>query len=266
MKYTNFIKECLEEASQIALDGYGKVESKIKSESNMQVLTETDLEIGQLLIGKIKSAYPDHNIIDEETGVIDNKSQFTWTIDPIDGTANYASKIPMYGTMLGLLENDSPIAGGIVLPEFKEMYYAEKDCGAFCNNEKISVSQITNLDRNFVAYLVGTHISEEAHLEQIEVLKKLIPNVMSLRTSNCTAFDGAFVASGRYGVAMNTKSYIWDCVPLHIIIEEAGGICTNFHGEKIDYSNATKKSKQYFSFCCGAKELHIQVQKILKQI
>jgi len=263
MKYSNFVKECLEQASKVALDGYGRVESKIKSEGNMQVLTETDLKVGQLIIDKIKSSFPDHNIIDEEAGVIDNGSQFTWTIDPIDGTANYASKIPMFGIMLGLLENDEPIAGGIVLPVFKEMYYAEKGLGAYCNDEKISVSQVPSLDRNLLAYLISSHTSDETITKECELFKKLIPSIMSLRTSNSTAFDGALVASGRYGIAMNRTSLIWDCVPLKILVEEAGGVFTGYDGEKIDFSNPTKKSKLYIPFCCGATDLHKQVQGLM---
>jgi len=265
MIYDKFIKNCLLDASKIALDGFGKVESKIKSEGNMQVLTETDLKIGSLLIAAIQRTYPDHNIINEETGVIDKNSEFTWTIDPIDGTSNYASKIPMFGTMLGLLQNDTPIAGGIVLPVFNEVYYAEKDCGAFCNEEKISVSKNPDLNRNFVAYLLSSHPDNpETTNEECETLKKLIPNIMSLRTSNCTAFDGSYVASGRYGLALNTRSYIWDCVPLHIVVEEAGGIFTDNLGETTDYSDCTKRYKQYFRFCTGAKGIHEQVQALIK--
>jgi len=96
--------------------------------------------LGKNLITKISQAFPEHNIIDEEVGVIDNNSNYTWVIDPIDGTSNFANGVPTYGIMLGLLENNIPIAGGIALPEFSEIYVAEKGTGAFCNGEKVQVS------------------------------------------------------------------------------------------------------------------------------
>src|SRR5690242_9892420 len=80
---------------------FGNVTGSTKGDDNNQVLTETDVAIGKFLIEKIKQTYPDYNIIDEETGVVDNHSNFTWVIDPIDGTSNFADGVPTYGIMLG---------------------------------------------------------------------------------------------------------------------------------------------------------------------
>ncbi len=267
MKYKEFIETRLLEASQIALDGYGKVIPRLKDEKNMQVLTDADLAIGQYLIEQIKGEFPEHNIINEESGVIDNNSQFTWTIDPVDGTSNYASKLPMYGIMIGLIENDEPIAGGIVLPSFNELYFGQKDLGSFCNGQKLSVSANSELKRNFLTYLLSSHVPSKDQLAtELQNLSSLVPEIMSLRTSNSTAFDGAMTASGRYGVALNTTSYIWDVAPLQIIIEEAGGIFTTYNGHRVDYSRPTTKANIYFDFCAGSRDLHSQVQEIIKPI
>src|SRR5438105_2458127 len=106
MDVAEFIEKNLQEASEIANKSFGKVTGTIKGEDANQVLTETDLAIGKLLIEKIKRIYPTYNIIDEEAGVIDNHSEYTWVIDPIDGTSNFASGSPLYGIMIGLLQND----------------------------------------------------------------------------------------------------------------------------------------------------------------
>ena len=114
MTYTDFIQKALEETSKIALTNFGKVEGRLKKEDSTQVLTDTDLEIGRFIIAQIEKTYPNHNVIDEESGVIDKNSDYTWVVDPIDGTANFAVGVPTYGTMIGLLKNE--ISGSSHLP------------------------------------------------------------------------------------------------------------------------------------------------------
>src|SRR5215469_2103265 len=110
MNYSSFIQSTLEEASKIANEKFGKVSATIKGGDSNQILTEADVAIGKLIIEKIKKEYPDYNIIDEEAGVIDNGSEFTWVVDPIDGTSNFAHAVPLYGIMIGLLQWGTPIA------------------------------------------------------------------------------------------------------------------------------------------------------------
>lgn len=139
VEYIKFIEETLKEVSVIAKESFGKVSGITKEGDNNQVLTETDLKVGQTIIEKIKKEFPAHNIIDEEAGVIDNGSNLTWVIDPIDGTSNFANGVQTFGIMFGLMENNIPIAGGIALPAFSEIYVAGKNKGAYCNGEKIKV-------------------------------------------------------------------------------------------------------------------------------
>ena len=84
MYYIYFIEKSLKAASEIANSSFGKVSGSTKPEDNNQVLTEVDLAVGKLLIDRVQKEYPSHNIIDEEAGIIDKKSEFTWVIDPID--------------------------------------------------------------------------------------------------------------------------------------------------------------------------------------
>src|SRR6185312_7657304 len=114
----------LEDAAKIANEKFGKVSGVIKGGDTNQVLTEADVAIGKLIIQRLQKEYPDYNIIDEEAGVIDKHSEFTWVVDPIDGTSNFANGVPTYGIMIGLLRKETPIAGGIVLPYYKEIYIA----------------------------------------------------------------------------------------------------------------------------------------------
>jgi myo-inositol-1(or 4)-monophosphatase len=263
MSYKNFIIDMLKKASEISVDYFGKVNGITKVNDNNQVLTKADLEIGKFIIGEIKANYPEMNIIDEEAGVIDNKSEDTWVIDPIDGTSNFANGVPTYGIMLGLLHQDKPIAGGIALPYFNEIYLAEIGGGAFCNDISIKISQETKLSSVLVAYGIDGHQEKpELTEKEMAILNKLVLNIRNLRTSN-SAFDTAMVAKGRYGALLNQTSKIWDNVAQQVIIEEAGGKYTDFWGKPVNYENPLTKAKDNFTFCAAAPVLHQQIQEII---
>lgn len=265
MRHLNFIQQTLRDAGEIANRNFGKVSAiTTKAGDNNQVLTETDLAIGALIIKKIQTVYPDYNIIDEEAGVIDKKSPYTWVVDPIDGTSNFANGLPTYGIMIGLLQNDLAVAGGIILPAFDQVYVAEKGEGAFCNEEKISVTTETRLLASLIAYGIDGHQeAPELTMNEVTTLAKIILNIRNLRTTN-SAYDMVQVATGRYGAFLNQTSKIWDNVALQPIIEEAGGIMTDFWGKPMDYSNPLTRAQQNFTICAGAPELLKQLQAIIQ--
>ncbi|MDP2630315.1 MAG: inositol monophosphatase [Candidatus Uhrbacteria bacterium] len=264
MDYQKFITEVLQEASLIAAENFGKVTGVVKEGDNNQVLTETDLKIGGAIIGRIKKEFPGYNIIDEEAGVIDNHSEFTWVIDPIDGTSNFASGTPTYGIVLGLLKGGAPIAGGFVLPSFSEIYVAEKNMGACCNGERIQVSQEAQLSNALVAYGIDGHQEDpERTREEAKLLAEIVLGIRNLRSSGCV-FDIAMIAKGHYGAGLNRTSKIWDNVAQHIIVEEAGGIYTDFFGSAMDYSDPISKAQNNFTCMAGSPELHTQLLALIK--
>ena len=265
MIYTDFINYCLLQAFNIAQNYYGKVTGEVKPEDNNQVLTKADLEIGQLLIKNIREKYPEHNIIDEEAGVIDNGSEYTWVTDPIDGTSNFANGVPTYGIMMGLLKGDKPIAGGVALPYFKEIYWAEKGFGSFCNGQRIYVTKETKLLNCLVAYQIDGHQEKpEITHDEVKILEKIILGIRNMRNTG-SVFDTMMLARGALGGELNQTSKIWDNVAPQIIIEEAGGKYTDFWGKPMDYSNPLSKAKDNFTFCAASPALHEQLQSIINK-
>lgn len=265
MNYQDFITSVLEEAALIANEKFGKVSGTIKGGDSNQVLTEADVAIGKFIVERIKKEYPDYNIIDEEAGVIDNSSEFTWVVDPIDGTSNFANGVPTYGIMMGLLKDNMPIAGGICLPYFKEIYTAEKGKGTYCNASKITVSDESNLLNALIAYGIDGHQENPVITgEEVKLLEKIILAIRNLRSSN-SAFDAGMVAKGNYGGFLNRTSKIWDNVAQQIVIEEAGGVYTDFFGKPIDYTNPLTKVNNNFTFCAAAPALHKQLQEIINK-
>jgi len=263
ISYKNFIVEILKKTSDIARLNFGKVSGITKKGNNNQVLTQADLEISKFIVGKIKEFYPNHNIIDEEVGVVDKSSEYTWVIDPIDGTSNFASGIPLYGTMIGLLKGGISIAGGISLPTFNEIYIAEKDKGAFCNGEKIEVTNETKLLFSLVAYTLDGHQENPSFTkDECALMAEIILNTRNLRnTGSC--FDAIMVAKGKFGAHLNRTSKIWDNVAQQILIEEAGGIYTDFFGKPMDYTNPLTKAGSNFTLCAASAILHKQLQIII---
>lgn len=264
MTYQSFITAVLHDASTIANEMFGKVSGTTKGNDNNQVLTEADVAIGKLIIERIKKEYPSYNIIDEEAGVIDNGSEFTWVVDPIDGTSNFANGVPTYGIMIGLLHNAQPIVGGFIIPPTQELYIAEKGKGTFLNGKRVFVTKEQKLLHCLVAYGIDGHQEKpEVTRNEIKLLGEIVFQIRNLRTSGSEPIDVGWVASGKYGARLNQCGKIWDVVAPQIIIEEAGGMYTDFWGMPIDYSNPLTKVSQTFSCCAASPVLHKQLQKII---
>ena len=263
MNYTDFIEVVLKESAKVAVRNFGKVSGRIKPHDSTQVLTDTDIEIGNYLVGEVRKNYPDHNIIDEESGTIDKGSDFTWVIDPIDGTANFAMGVPTYGTMIGLLKNGTSIAGGLSLPAFDEILTAEKGKGAYLNGEKISVTSQKDLSQTLVAIGMDSDRENPDKIRnQMATATEVLLNSRNIRSSN-SVFDLVMVAKGSYGGWLSFSGKVWDNVGPQIVLEEAGAIYTDFLGKPIDYSDPLTKTKLNYTNCVASPILHKKLQKII---
>lgn len=264
MSYRDTITELLTKSASIARRYFGKVSYSIKPGDNNQVLTKADLEIGDHIVTALQKMYPSHNIIDEESGVIDNRSEYTWVVDPIDGTGNFAVGLPLYGIIIGLLHKNIPVAGGVSLPFFDETYYGEKGQGAYRNGQIAKASINHKLSESLIAYGLDSHKDDpEFTRHEMVILEQLVNNIQNLRSSN-SVYDAMMVASGKFGGYMNQSMRIWDVVGPQIIIEEAGGTVTNIEGKPIDYKNHMKKIQDHFTFLSASNILHSQLLEVMK--
>ena len=264
MGYTDFLEQELVKAGELAQSYFGKVSGTTKPGDSNQVLTEADIAVGKQLVAAVQEHYPTHNIIDEEAGVIDNGSRYTWVIDPIEATSNFAAGLPQYGIMVGLLEADKPVAGGVIAPAYNKLYLAEKGKGATCNGKSIHVSKETSLSNTLVSFSADAHRDDpERTRRERGLLAEIALAVRKTRDNNCEAVDAMYVAEGRYGGRMNFNSKIWDNVAPQIIAEEAGALWTAIDGSPIDYTNPLTKTDQNYTFCVAGLALHKQLQGII---
>ena len=156
-------------------------------------------------------------------------------------------------------------AGGVALPVFSETIIAEKGRGAFCNGEKIRVTNEPRLLSTLVAYIIDGH-QENPSLtrREAQIIGEVVLGIRNLRASG-SVFDLMMVAKGKYGGFLCQTSKIWDNVAPQIIIEEAGGVYTDFLGIPLDYSSPISRVDENYTVCTAPATLHKELQQIIHQ-
>ena len=203
------IKAC-EKASKILIRDFGEIEKlQVSKKGPADFVTNADLKAEKIILEELKKARPHYSIISEESGVEKNKDKNnTWIIDPIDGTINFLHGIPHFAISIALKSKNEIISGLIFDPIKNEMFFAEKDNGAFFNNQRIRVSKKNQIDD--CLFVTGGKI-------------KNLPGLL-YRKTGCAALDMAYVAAGRYDGYFQYDLNLWDIAAGIIILKEAGGV------------------------------------------
>jgi myo-inositol-1(or 4)-monophosphatase len=191
-------------------------------------------------------------------------SEYTWIIDPIDGTSNYASGIPWFGILLAVFEHDQPLAAGAYLPYFDLMYYSEKGKGSFRNNEPIQVTDEQNLKNVLIAYATDYSVDDKKTRMETDILYEVIKNVRNMRATN-SLIDFCYVADGKLGGAINYYCKIWDIAALYLIVQEAGGKMTDLKGRDIQFEMTPDNYLKNYQVVAAGDLLHTQLIQILDQ-
>ena len=225
------IKAC-EKASKILIRDFGELEKlQVSKKGPRDFVTNSDVKAEKIIIEELKKARPNYSIISEENGVENNKdTSNSWIIDPIDGTVNFLHGIPHFAISIALKSDDEIICGLIFDPIKDEMFYAEKNNGAFFNNQRIRVSKKNNLDECLFA---------------IGKMKKE-PD-LTLRRTGCASLDIAYVASGRLDGYVQENAKLWDIAAGIIIVKEAGGIINEINLDDIKNIKVLASSEEIHS-------------------
>ncbi|MBS1754935.1 MAG: inositol monophosphatase family protein [Ferruginibacter sp.] len=201
-------------------------------------VTEADHAAEKAIIDCIKAQYPNHFILSEEVGEIITNSDTKWIIDPIDGTINFASGIPLCCVSIGVEYNGQMILGAVYNPFINEMFLAEKGKGATLNDKKIHVSKKTSvLHSCLVTGFPYTYL--DMPNGPLQVFEKLIRKGVPVRRIGSAAIDLCWVAAGRFEGFFEHSLSAWDTAAGYLIVEEAGGKVTDMDGNK--YSPYQKK-------------------------
>ena len=206
----NIMIKASEKASKVLVRDFGEIEKlQVKKKGPTDFVTNADIKVEKIIIEELKKARPNYSFITEENGIKINKDKNnTWIIDPIDGTVNFLHGIPHFAISIAHKSENEIISGLIFDPIKNEMFYAEKNNGAFFNNHRIRVSKKNDL--NECLFVTGGKLNREIELPY--------------RKSGCAALDMAYVASGRYDGYFQNKLNLWDIAAGIILIKEAGGL------------------------------------------
>ncbi len=206
----NVMIKASEKASKVLIRDFGEIEKlQVSKKGPADFVTNSDLKVEKILIDELKKARPNYSFISEENGVENNKDiNNTWIIDPIDGTINFLHGIPHFAISMALKTKNEIVSGLIFDPIKNEMFFAEKENGAFFNNQRIRVSKRNEL--NDCLFVTGGKIQKEINLPY--------------RKSGCAALDLAYVAAGRYDGYFQDNLNLWDIAAGIILVKEAGGI------------------------------------------
>ena len=206
----NIMIKAAEKASRALIRDFGEIEKlQVSIKGPTDFVSNADLKAEKIIIEELKKARPYYSIISEEDGSEINKDKNnTWIIDPIDGTTNFLHGVPHFAISIALRSGDEIVSGLIYDPIKDEMFYAEKDSGAFFNNKRIRVSKKREI--NNCLFATGGKYKNEVDL--------------IIRKSGSAALDIAYVAAGRYDGYFQNGLNLWDIAAGIIMVKEAGGM------------------------------------------
>lgn len=234
-KYLKIALKAAEKAEEVIMQHFqGKVKV-MKVKNDKSEATIADIEAEKIIVSTIKEEFPDHSFFGEELGKQESSKQFTWVIDPIDGTKGYINKIPLFGTQIALMKDDELILGISNMPAMGELLYAEKGKGAFCNGKPINVSKIGSLSKAQIAHGSLKRFVQNKYADS---LHKLVCNFFRDRNfGDCYMYH--LLATGKIEVVVEIGINLWDIAALKVIVEEAGGVFTDIEGKEISRDATT---------------------------
>ena len=224
----NIMIKAAEKASKSVIRDFGEVEKlQVSKKGPRDFVTKTDKNVEKILIDELSKTKKNYSFLSEEVGSIENKDKDNiWIIDPIDGTTNFLHGIPHFAICIALETRKETISGLIFDPIKDEMFFAEKNKGAYLNNQRLRVS-----NKNIIDDCLFSSNQEGVKFSNL-----------NMRCSGCAALDLAYVASGRLDGYFHNKINIWDIAAGALMIEEAGGIVNDLNKFNINNINIKASS------------------------
>ena len=220
-------------------------------------VTRVDKASEEAVIRIIRANHPDHSILAEESGYHQQKSEFRWIIDPLDGTTNFIHGYQSYCVSVAVERKGQIVAGVVNDPTRDEIFSAARGYGAHLNGERLQVSDVKTLDRSLI--LTGFPFKAADMMDDfITVFRKLLPATSGIRRAGSAALDLSHVACGRADGFWEFGLSAWDIAAGALLVEEAGGVITDIEGEN-DYLETG-------NVLCGNQEIFIRLKAMLEEM
>jgi myo-inositol-1(or 4)-monophosphatase len=256
------LQTALKKGGEVLLSHIGQTAQATVKESISSVVTEADLASEQAILKVLDGAPEAYNVISEEAGYLDRKSEFTWVVDPLDGTSNFAAGLPWFGVIIALFHKDTPVIGGMYLPTDEKLYLAKAGEGATLNEKAMKLLHSLPLSDHLVAY--SFDFSEDAGKtrSEMDMMARLSRSVRNIRSTN-SLVDFCYVAEGKLGATLNQQTKIWDIAVPWLLIRELGGSVSDIQGNDIRFDLSQKALSQNYTILASGPGLQ---QKILDTI
>lgn len=227
----SFAIETARDAGRLLLEKFGRGIA-VQKKGDIDLVTEADLASEALIVERIRSHFPRHGILAEESGEakIDDSSTFKWIIDPLDGTTNFAHGYPCFCVTIALEREREVVVGVTYDPTRDELFSAERGGGASLNNKPIRVSACEELSEALI--VTGFPYDFKRREDFARHLTQFLLNSRGVRRDGSAAIDMAYVACGRFDGFWEEGLNPWDMAAGVLLIEEAGGQVTSYDGSQ----------------------------------
>ena len=225
--------DAAQKAGTVLKEGFG-TDYTISSKSQIHdLVTEYDHKSEAIIIETIRSSFPDHQILTEESGHHASDGDITWIIDPLDGTVNFAHGIPFFCVSIAAIQGTDILCGVIYSPMTEELFTAEMGEGAFLNGHSYKVTQQTSLLHSFLVTGFPYSVKENP-LHCIDHFAHIVGMGIPIRRLGSAALDLAYVAVGRFDGFWEVALQPWDMAAGALLVKEAGGIVIDYSGKDLN--------------------------------
>jgi len=236
----NFIVQVARDAGNVLVDRLGRA-LQVSNKGAIDLVTEADLASEKLIIERIRSHYPRHAILAEESGASEDSgnpsaAEWKWIIDPLDGTTNYAHGYPCFCVSIGVERAGKLELGVVYDPMRNEMFAAERGQGATLNERPVRVSKVDDLGRAMLCTGFPYNVRERPDFARD--FTNFTMHAQAVRRDGSAALDLAYIACGRFDGFWEDGLNPWDLAAGVLLIEEAGGRVTDFNGTTLDIYSA----------------------------
>ena len=234
-EYLDFTKQLALNSGKILSKHFGNIKSINKKSTNIDLVTNADLESEDFIVKTIQNKFPDHTIITEENQLKAKNSDFRWIIDPLDGTTNFVHNLPIFGVSIALQYQNKTIIGVVYNPAVNKLFFASLNKGAYLNDKKISVSSSKTLNESLI--VTGfPYLHDNKWEKSFSIFKDFYSRTQGVRRLGAAALDLCFVAMGRFEGFYEFNLKPWDICAGSIIAEEAGAKVTDWNNKELPFS------------------------------
>jgi myo-inositol-1(or 4)-monophosphatase len=250
-------------AGKILLKYFGGVIHPRKKGGTSSIVCDADLAAERYILRQIRARFPQHNTVAEESGVVWRSSEFTWVIDPLDGTSNFVAQVPWFGVQIAVVRGDYPVAAAMYLPTEDLLYFAQKGEGAYRNDTRVSATPETRLKNVLCAFGFDPAPARRTRA-RAELLFRVGQAVRNTRATN-SLFDFCYTIDGRFGACINLKTKIWDIAPVSLILPEAGGAFSDLRGQAIRFQFDARTMEREYAILAGPRRLHAALLSVVRR-